>query len=190
LETLKNAILHISQLSEDNLQAYLQAWKRWEVPKDHLLVRPHAWADHIFFIESGLAKIYYHKDKKEITEWFAMDGTFCLSIASFFEKKPGKLIIQTLEPSVVYGIHYNDLHELAAKHHEIETLYRKMLSLSLMLSQQRMESIQFETAQQRYDALMAEAPGILQRAPLMYIASFLGVTLETLSRIRSAKSTK
>jgi hypothetical protein len=57
----------------------------------------------------------------------------------------------------------------------------------MILSQVRMDSIQFETAQQRYERLLKVSPNIIQRVPLSYIASFLGVTLETLSRIRSAK---
>jgi hypothetical protein len=64
---------------------------------------------------------------------------------------------------------------------------RKMVTGSLIISQQRMDSIQFETAQQRYNGLLKNSPNIVQRVPLSYIASFLGVTLETLSRIRSQK---
>jgi hypothetical protein len=60
-----------------------------------------------------------------------------------------------------------------------------MVTLSLILSQQRMDSIQFETALQRYEKLLSASPDIIKRVPLTYIASFLGVTLETLSRIRS-----
>jgi CRP-like cAMP-binding protein len=97
------------------------------------------------------------------------------------------LIIQTIEPSEVMGIHYNNLIKLAGQYHDIETLFRKMMTGSLILSQQRMDSIQFETAHQRYEKLIKETPAIIQRVPLSYIASFLGVTLETLSRIRSGK---
>lgn len=183
---LQKAIRDISPLSDESMKLFLAAWKEWIVPKDHFLVREHAVADHIFFIEKGIARIYYHKNDKEITEWIAMDQSFFLSIISFFERTPSKLIVQTIEPAVVMGIHYNDLTALAAAHHDIETLYRKMMSFSLILSQHRMESIQFETAQQRYSKLMKNSPGIIQRVPLTYIASFLGVTLETLSRIRAA----
>jgi hypothetical protein len=76
---------------------------------------------------------------------------------------------------------------LADKHQSIEKLLRKMVTGSLILSQVRMDSIQFETAHQRYERLLQQSPGIVQRVPLSYIASFLGVTLETLSRIRGQK---
>src|SRR5215212_6911506 len=108
--------------------AFRSSWKKWVVPKDHFLVREKAVAEYIFFIEKGIARIYYYKKGKEITEWIATDGTFFLSITSFLQRVPGKLIIQTIEPSEVYGIHYNDLHALAAQYHDVETLFRKMMS--------------------------------------------------------------
>jgi CRP-like cAMP-binding protein len=186
LEELEQALGKISTLSPQSMAEYLAKWKLWVVPRDYYLVREQTVADYIFFLKKGMARIFYKKNGKEITEWIAPDKTFFLSITSFFDRKPGKLIIHTLEPSEVMGIHYNDLNALAMKYHDVETLYRKMLASSLILSQQRMESIQFETAEQRYKKLIENHPEFLKRVPLMYLASFLGVTLETLSRIRAA----
>jgi CRP-like cAMP-binding protein len=187
MEALERELTRISPLSPDVMQVFLQAWQHWMVPKDHLLLREKMVADYIFFIKKGVARIYYYKNEKEITEWIALDEQFFLSITSFFNRSPSHLIIQTLEPSEVYGIHYNDLMRLADVYHEVERLLRKLVTGSLILSQIRMDSIQFETAQQRYERLLQNSPQIIQRVPLSYIASFLGVTLETLSRIRSAK---
>lgn len=187
MQELAKAISSISVLSPKVMNIFVSAFHQWSVPKDHFLIREHEVGDYIFFIKKGIARIYYFKNGKEITEWFASDEQFFLSITSFFERSPSRLIIQTLEPAEVMGIHFNDLTRLAAEYHEIETLYRKLLSRSLILSQYRMDSIQFETAQQRYESLIKNQPQIIKRVPLSYIASFLGVTLETLSRIRSAK---
>jgi CRP-like cAMP-binding protein len=187
VNTLQKAIANISTLSPGIMNQFLSAWQHWIVPKDHFLLREREVCDYIFFIQKGVARIYYNKNEKEITEWIAMDEQFFFSITSFFQRTPSHLIIQTLEPSEVMGIHYNDLTRLATEHHEVETLFRKMLSFSLILSQQRMDSIQFETAHQRYEKLIQNSPDIVKRVPLTYIASFLGVTLETLSRIRSGK---
>ncbi|MBI1342361.1 MAG: cyclic nucleotide-binding domain-containing protein [Terrimonas sp.] len=168
------------------MTVFVESWKQWDLPRDHLLLREKAVSEHIYFLEKGAIRIFYHKNDKEVTEWIAMDEQFFLSITSFFERQPSRLIIQTIEPSVIWGIHYSDLMQLAAQYHPVETLFRKMMTGSLILSQQRMDSIQFESAQQRYDHLLEKNPAIIQRIPLSYIASFLGVTLETLSRIRSA----
>jgi len=177
----------ISPLSPEVMDVYTAAWEHWVLPKDHVLLREQQVCDYIFFIKKGIARIFYHKNDREITEWFALDENFFLSIVSFFERTPSQLIIKLLEPSEVLGIHHNKLMELAASHHEIETLFRKMLAGSLILSQHRMNAIQFETAQQRYGRLLASSPEIIKRVPLSYIASFLGVTMETLSRIRSSR---
>ena len=187
MEALQKQIVSITSVSKHGMEELIAAWKHWSVPKDHILLREKTVSDYLYFVEKGVARIFYRKNEKEITEWIAMDGQFFLSISSFFERIPGKLMIQTLEPSEIYGIHHDEFMRLADKHHDIEKLLRKMVTRSLILSQIRMDSIQFETAQQRYERLLNDAPQIIQRVPLSYIASFLGITLETLSRIRSNK---
>lgn len=187
MDALQKAITEISPLSIESGESFFGAWKHWSTSKDFFLVREHAVCDYIYFIKKGIARIYYYKNDKEITEWIAMDGQFFLSITSFFERIPSYLIIQTIEPSEVYGVHHNDFMSLADRYHDVERLLRKMVTGSLILSQVRMDSIQFETAHQRYERLVKNSPQIIQRVPLSYIASFLGITLETLSRIRSSK---
>ena len=187
VEALRKAITAISPLSSESVASFLAAWKHWATTKDHFLVKENTVSDCLYFIEKGVARIYYYKNGKEITEWLALDHRFFLSITSFFQRTPSHLIIQTIEPSSVYGIHHDDFMDLADKYHDVERLLRKMVTTSLMLSQVRMDSIQFESAQQRYEKLMKTSPQIIQRVPLTYIASFLGITLETLSRIRSIK---
>lgn len=186
MDALKKAIFTISPLSPKEELAFMSAWKCWNVEKGHVLLREKMVSDYIYFIDKGIARIFYFKNDKEVTEWIAMDHQFFLSITSFFQRSPSHLSIHTLEPACIYGIHHSDLMSLADQYHEIERLLRKMVTSSLILSQIRMDSIQFETAQQRYERLLKTHPEIIQRVPLMYIASFLGVTLETLSRIRSA----
>ena len=187
MNSLQKTITAISPLSEESMNAFLMAWKHWSTAKDFFLIKESTVSDYIYFIEKGVARIYYYKNGKEITEWIALDGQFFLSITSFFQRTPSHLIIQTIEPSEVYGIHHDDLMRLSDEHHDVERLLRKMVTFSLILSQERMDSIQFESAQQRYEKLLQTTPQIVQWVPLTYIASFLGITLETLSRIRSQK---
>lgn len=187
MESLRKAIIEISLLSDESLGSFLGAWKHWSTTKDFFLLKENTVSDFIYFLEKGVARIYYYKNGKEITEWIALDGQFFLSITSFFQRTPSHLTIQTIEPSQVYGIHHDDLMMLSDKYHDVERLLRKMVTFSLILSQERMDSIQFESAQQRYEKLLRTSPQIVQRVPLTYIASFLGITLETLSRIRSHK---
>lgn len=177
----------MSALSAGSMKEFLAAWKQWVTPKDFPLLKENTVSDYFYFIEKGVARIFYHKNGKEITEWLALDEQFFLSITSFFQRTPSHLTIHTIEPSLVYGIHHDDFMALADKYHDVERLLRRMVTGSLILSQIRMDSIQFESAQQRYEKLLQNTPKIVQRVPLTYIASFLGITLETLSRIRSAR---
>jgi CRP-like cAMP-binding protein len=185
VKDLNIAIENISPLSGEICNIFIQTWKKINVPKDYCLLRENTPGNYLYFVQKGILRIYYHKNEKEVTEWIAMDGSFCFSILSFFEKLPSKLIIHAIEPSEVFSLHRDDLMRLCDQHHEIEKWLRKAITGSLILSQHRMESIQFETAQQRYDNLLKKMPQLVQRVPLSYIASFLGITQETLSRIRS-----
>lgn len=185
MDAFLNSINTTESFTPDGLAAFIAGWEHWSVPKDHYLVKENTLADHLFFINKGIARIYYYKNGKEITEWLAMDESFFFSIISFFERTPSRLIIQTIEPAEVMGIRHDTLMSLCDQYQDIERWFRKSITASLMMSQYRMDSIQFESAQQRYEKLLSNNPGIIQRVPLSYIASWLGITPETLSRIRS-----
>src|SRR5687767_7533631 len=186
-ESLQKAITTMSPLSKEGMNVFIPAWKHWNTQKDFFLLKENTVADYLYFIEKGVARIYYYKNDKEVTEWISLENQFFSSISSFFQRSPSNLTIQVIEPSVVHGIHHDDLMSLADKYHEIERLLRKMVTTSLIYSQIKMDLIQFESAQQRYEKLLNKCPQMVQRVPLTYIASFLGITLETLSRIRSQK---
>jgi len=150
VDSLQKVINHISPLSAQSMNDFLCVWKHWNVPKDFVLLKENTVADYIYFLNKGTARIYYYKNGKEITEWLALDSQLFLSITSFFRRTPSHLIIHTIEPSEVFGLHHDDLMRLADKYHDVERLLRKMVTASLILSQIRMDSIQFESAQQRY----------------------------------------
>ncbi len=186
MEQLERALDQIYPLPQPARATFLAAWSRAEYPKGHLLLPEGKVSHYFYFVRQGLVRIFYHKGKNEITEWLTMDGRFFLSITSFFKRAPSRLIIQLLEPSEILFIHHDAFMQLCREYHDVERLFRLMLTDSLLLSQQRVDSLQFETARQRYQKLLTSHPDIVQRVPLAYIASFLGITQETLSRIRAA----
>ncbi|MGO4911243.1 Crp/Fnr family transcriptional regulator [Leeuwenhoekiella sp. W20_SRS_FM14] len=139
----------------------------------------------LFYIQSGFAREYYFKKGKDVTEWFAGTESFCFSIESYFNNTPSNLIIEALEPSKVIFLSKEGLMGLSKNNIEISRLATTFFSYSLIASQRRMESIHFQSAKERYLYLIEQQPKILQKVPLSHIASFLGITQETLSRIRS-----
>jgi signal-transduction protein with cAMP-binding, CBS, and nucleotidyltransferase domain len=185
MEKFFQAVSKFTTLSPESKLAFTTALKRQEFPKGKILVKPDSVCKHLYFIESGLTRTYYYKDGKDITDWLSAENTFAVSIISFITRKPDRRAIELLEPSVLLSLHTDDLENLCAKHHEIERMARLIISFGLVELQQKFDDLHFETALQRYHTLMATNPTFLQRVPLGMIASYLGITRETLSRIRA-----
>jgi CRP-like cAMP-binding protein len=129
---------------------------------------------------------YYFKNGKELTEYMATENTIMMSIESLFLEKPSMQVIQALEPTLIYAMPKNELEAVAMRSVNIQILYRKILEESLIISQQRADMLRFESAQGRYQKLVKSSPQLVLRAPLVYIASYLQMTPETLSRVRTA----
>ena len=142
--------------------------------------------EYIYWIAKGLVRQFYYKNGKELTEYMATENTICMSIESLFREKPSQQIIQTLEPTILYAIPMHGLEAAAIKSVNIQMLYRKILEESLIISQQRADMLRFESAQDCYQKLVKTSPQLVLRAPLVYIASYLQMTPETLSRVRTA----
>ncbi len=141
----------------------------------------------IYFINKGIARVYYYKDGNDITEYFAFENNLVARVESLFTGRPSSKAIQILEDSEIVAISATKLFKLYDDFPGIERLARKITEVAYVESVNRIESIQFHSADERYKALLEEDPNILQRIPLKYIASYLGITQVSLSRIRAAK---
>ncbi len=138
----------------------------------------------IYFINNGVARIYYFKDGIDITESFAFENNIIARVESLFTGKPSRKAIQVLEDAEIVAINAGHLFKLYNSFPEIERLFRKIFEAAYVDTVNRIEGIQFHTADERYKALITEAPNVLQRVPLKYVASYLGITQVSLSRIR------
>lgn len=138
------------------------------------------------WVESGLVRVFYMKNGKEITEHLATEQHIVMSIESLFYEKPSSLYIEALENSIIYELPKERLEEAAMRSVNIQMLYRKILEESLINSQRYADLIRFESAAEKYKRLMKQQPELFLRVPLTYIASYLQMTPETLSRVRSS----
>ncbi len=141
----------------------------------------------IYFVHSGLARIYYYKDGNEITEYFAFENDIIVRAESLFTGKPSKKAIQAVEDTAFFGIPSAQLFELYDSFPDIERLFRKITESAYVDTVNRIESIQFHSAEERYNQLLSENPSMIQRIPLKHIASYLGITQVSLSRIRAIR---
>lgn len=155
------------------------------IPKNELLQPIGYTCRTIYFISKGLARIFYHKDGIDVTESFAFEQQIIVRVESLFTGKPSRKGIQVLEDSDIIAIDAQSLFALYDRFPDIERLFRKIFEASHVETVRRIESIQFHTAEERYRELLEEAPDLLKRVPLKYIASYLGITQSSLSRIRA-----
>lgn len=139
----------------------------------------------ISYIEKGLVRQFYFKNGKEVTEHLGVDHSIFMCIESLFKEEPTRLQVEALEPTLVYALPKAKLEAAAMRNVNIQMLYRKILEESLIQSQIHADLVRFESAPNRYKRLCDLSPQVVLRAPLTYIANYLQMTPETLSRIRS-----
>ena len=130
-----------SPLSDAALDKIASILVRTEVKKNTLYLKEGEVSKYIGYVYKGMLRLFYYKNKKDLTEHFACEGTNFFSIESFFRQQPTHLMIEALENSVVYGLPHDELLELAAEHYEIEVMYRTLIENSLILSQQKADTL-------------------------------------------------
>jgi CRP-like cAMP-binding protein len=152
-----------------------------------LLLREGQVSSFIAFIEKGMVRSYYYKDTEKLTSWFMKEGDVIISVESFFSQIPSSECIEALEPVTVHAISYDDLQYAYRYFPEFNVHGRVLTEKYYVLSEERLHMLRKRTSKEKYNYLLEKHPDILSRARLGDIASFIGVNLETLSRIRSEK---
>ena len=168
-------------------EALIQICSELRIPKNNILQEIGATCKTIYFVKSGVARIFYYKDGNDITEHFSFEGNIIARVESLFTGRPSQKAIQVLEDSTIIAINATQLFKLYDDYPDIERLFRLIFEAEHVHTVKRLESIQFHTALERYQSLMKEKE-VIQRIPLKHIASFLGITQVSLSRIRTAIS--
>jgi len=155
--------------------------------KGEIVVREGQFSKKAYFIVQGCSRAYYLKDGKDITDWFAFEDQFMASIISFFGQDPSPHYIEFVEDSIVLEFSRASIDQLSDKHREFERLISKVVTDTMLGLCERLYTIQFNKADERYNHLINIHPDIIKRISLTHIASYLGITLETLSRARNPK---
>ncbi len=158
---------------------------RKEYKKGDLLLQEGEISHNLIIVGKGMVRQFYYKNKKDVTEHFSYEGCIVICIESTLKREPTRLMVEALEDCIVYEVPYNKFMTLTEISWEINLFYRKILEFSLIVSQVKADAWRFETAHERYIRLMNTHPEVVKRAPMAHIASYLLMTPETLSRVRS-----
>lgn len=162
-------------------------FKRQEVPAKTTLLKEGQISRTMFFIEKGCLRTWVNNDGKEITTQFFFEGDKVSSIESFRTNQPSLYSIESIEPCILQTVSQQDFQNALENLPEIKKELEEHLFRRLLHSQRVFYSYLKNNPQQRYEELIAEHPHIIQRVPQHYIASYLGITPVSLSRIRNRR---
>ncbi|MEP2446313.1 MAG: Crp/Fnr family transcriptional regulator [Balneola sp.] len=184
-EIIKVINKEYTPLSPECQQEFIDNATLLSLKKGTVLVREGEFSKKTYFIVQGCARAYYLKDGKDISDWFAFEHDFISSIVSFFDNRPSLHYIELLDDSILIEISRETIELLSKKYRDFESLIRVVVTKTMLGQQERIASILFYSAEKKYQNLLEIHPNITQKVPLTHIASYLGITLETLSRIRN-----
>lgn len=171
-------------LSQDQ---YKNLFEEIEVPAKSTLLKEGEIAKKIFFIQKGCARLWFNKQGKDITFQFFFEGEAVSSIESFRLNLPSKFSLQCLEPCSILTMKKSDFLKALDQSSESRKMMEEILYQRLLEYQNLFFSHITESPQERYEALLHNYPNILKRIPQHYIASYLGITSVSLSRIRNRR---
>ena len=178
----------------DNLNPEIPEWnkflyffKRQEIPARTILLREGQISQKAFYIEKGCIRLWFNNNGKEVTFQFFFEGEGVSSIESFNTNQPGLYNIETIEPCIIHSIRKKDFQAILDSSPEIKNDIQKHIFERLIFYQKLFLSRIKDNPQKRYEELIKVYPKILQRVPQHYIASYLGITPVSLSRIRNRR---
>ncbi|GAB3427117.1 Crp/Fnr family transcriptional regulator [Niabella aquatica] len=179
------------QLDDDKWNDYAGCFKRMEVPARTTLLNEGEVSKKMFLIEKGCIRVWLNNNGKDITSQFFFENETVGSIESFRKNIPSLAAIETIESSVLWWIHKNDLNRILEEIKEIPHLRDMLINKIFDRTFDYMKyffSMIKDTPQERYLNLLKERPEIVKRVPQHYIASYLGISTVHLSRIKSKYS--
>lgn len=175
----------LGYLSDEATQALNDIISCKEFPKNSNLLEIGQRASTMYYVQKGLARVYYYFDGKDVTDYFATDGMFIGAVPSLITGKESQKGIHLIEDSTLYYFKSIDFEELCAQYHDLEHIARLLVTFAFLEEQERVEKLRFYSMKERYELLEKKHQGIMNRCPLHYIASFLCTTQVSISRIRA-----
>ncbi len=180
---------HFSPLGDTDIEALYDRMTSLDIAKGEYWLREGQVSSHIGFLISGVMRVYHLANDKEYTSYFnfGQRNPFVSSFTSFTKRIASQENIHAITDCSMIVISHADLEHLYETHPAIDRLGRKMAEYNYMLALERIYSLQHRSAAERYNELLSIYPQLVNMVPHHYIASYLGITPESLSRIRKEK---
>ena len=181
---IKTILDSIYELPDSSGRSIIEVITEIAYPKGYRLLNADKTERNIYFIRKGIVRAFIDSSDDEITFWFGKEGDTVVSMRSYVAHQKGYENVELLEDCILYKLNVTALNALFATDIHIANWGRKFAEQELLKTEERLIARQFRTASERYDELIRNNPELLQRIQLSYIASYLGITQVSLSRIR------
>ncbi len=185
METFKEKFRNRYNLSETDVQTLLNHMEEVCFKKRDVIVREGARNTHLYLIQEGIWRGHYTKDDVDTTIWFASEGEAAFSIWGYADNSPSLISIEAMSDGKAYCISGKSLNELCSSCIGLANLGRRLMEHQLLSMENWLITAGSPRARERYLTLIRETPELLQHVPLKYIASYLWITPQSLSRIRA-----
>ena len=187
---IKNIINNIYSLPEDSIQSLLTNVTKMIYPKGSHLIEAGVVESDIFFVAQGLVRAYIPMEGRNITFWIGTEGATVVSLKSYVNNEPGYETVECMENTIIYILKRSVLESLFLQDINIANWGRKFAEMEFLQTEERFIPLLFTTAAERYEELLKKQPHLFLRIPLECLASYLGITPVSLSRIRAKVSNK
>jgi CRP-like cAMP-binding protein len=184
MSVLQQHIQNYFDVNAEQLDIIARSFQFRQVAKGDYLLKEGRLCSQLSFIQNGLIRIYAQKGEKEVTQWISSAGYFVTDLASFIFNTPARWNLQALTDCELYTIDkqaYINLGESIPEWHKLEKLF---IAKCFIILEERVNSHLFMTAEERFQQLLSLQPDLFNQVPLQYLASMLGMTPETMSRLR------
>lgn len=175
-------------LSEKRIKTVVAAYQPFATKRNQVLLKKGDTANHLYFVEKGCLRVFIIDESgNQFTRFLIEEGMEGTAFPSFIQRKPSSASIQCIGKCEVLRITHQARERLYADVPELEKFYRKTIELAYVEAIHRIESLISMSAKQRYSLLLKEKPQLFQRLPANVIAEYMGISKETLSRLKSRK---
>jgi len=185
---LRDSILKISSLSDDDLSALISVARYKEFPKGAMVLKEGEVCRLLYFVEKGYLRTYYNKDGFTINLNFTLEGEFTTNLQSSKSQQPSELTIEAGEDVGLWIFEMDKFGFNFARNQEVERYIKKLLVRLLLVSEEYSNLYKISTPAERYKYVEQNKPLLLKRISLSQMASYIGVSRETLSRLRGKNS--
>lgn len=183
-DSLQHMLVSLAPFTQEELEKSMHYFERQELSRNEFFNKAGRISDRLAFVNQGLLRSFYILKGKETTTFFQLPGYIAVDLKSFVQHTPSIEHIQAVSDSELLVVRRKDLYALYNEDWKWQQVGRMLVEQAYFDMEKRSISLQIESAQDRYEKFLSEFPEVIQKVPLHQIASFLGISPETLSRIR------